>query len=472
MAPDLTSLDSVLHQIFGANNASSLNHAIKTGLPKDTRETILSSTTSDGRDPLALLDVRQHTLGMLWIITARLLTGTVSPLPPPNLILDFCEHFDQSQARAAPDRVATLAKNLMRYGSRMGLGEQWALNPLRSLILRYPMDPSHLTPIHPIYIWTVHTTRNYAHAKDLLLNYPITDLDASAKDELDVQNCLMYAHLAGMTMALLAFSPQDSTTSTKQLLASALSYYTTCITHPGNAVSAMQLESLKHLRLVQCIGYGETSPLPKYVSAMLLKMFKNTPYSAFVAAYPQDPKQLQAIFDKHAPSARDKGLWVEENTFSLMQLALDAQPKWALKRLTETYVTLRLADIGREIGVKEEGEVRALVLSMIESETIHATIAVSTVTFVDPVRTVSKTQIDAVLRAAQQQGSILESADRQLGLNKDFLSKAVRNRHDMDDFTSTAAYGGDEDLMGDTMQQITRGEVTAGFVDDGMFSAA
>ena len=42
----------------------------------------------------------------------------------------------------------------------------------------------------------------------------------------------------------------------------------------------------------------------------------------------------------------------------------------------------------------------------------------------------------------------------------------------MDDFTSTAAYGGDEDLMGDTMQQITSGEVTAGFVDDGMFSAA
>ena len=59
----------------------------------------------------------------------------------------------------------------------------------------------------------------------------------------------------------------------------------------------------------------------------------------------------------------------------------------------------------------------------IESETIHATIAGSTVTFVDPVRTVSKAQIDAVLRAAQQQGSILESADKQLGLNKDFLSK-------------------------------------------------
>ena len=48
-----------------------------------------------------------------------------------------------------------------------------------------------------------------------------------------------------------------------------------------------------------------------------------------------------------------------------MQLALDAQPKWALKRLTETYVTLRLADIGREIGVKEEEEVRALVLNMV-----------------------------------------------------------------------------------------------------------
>ena len=49
---------------------------------------------------------------------------------------------------------------------------------------------------------------------------------------------------------------------------------------------------------MQCIGYGETGPLPKYVSAMLLKMFKNTPYSAFVAAYPQDPKQLQAVGDR------------------------------------------------------------------------------------------------------------------------------------------------------------------------------
>ena len=67
--------------------------------------------------------------------TARLLTGTVSPLPPPNLILDFCEHFDQSQARAAPDRVATLAKNLMRYGSRMGLGVRLLLLMLTRHVL-------------------------------------------------------------------------------------------------------------------------------------------------------------------------------------------------------------------------------------------------------------------------------------------------------------------------------------------------
>ncbi|KAL1741727.1 hypothetical protein HDZ31DRAFT_44788 [Schizophyllum fasciatum] len=423
MAPDAASLDTVLHQITGSNSAATLHRTIKTSLPKDTREAILSSTTADGRDPLAVLDVRQHTLGMLWIITARLLTGNISPLPPPALILDFCEHFDPAQARVAPDRITILAKQLPRYSVKAGLGEQWALNPLRDLILRYPTDPSHLTPIHPVYVWVVHQSRNYAHAKDLLLHYPLTDIDASSKDELTVQDCLMYAHLAGMSMALLALSPQDSSTSTKLLLSSALSYYTTCITHPGNAVSAVQLESLKHLRLLECIGYGEARPLPKYVSAVLVKMFKNTPYAPFVTAYPQDRAQLKTIYNKSVPSARDKGLWAEENTLSLMQLALDAQPKWALKRLTETYVTLRLADIGREIGVKDEGEVRALVLSMIESETIHATIAGSTVTFVDPVRTVSKAQIDAVLRAAQQQGGVLEAADRQLGTNKDFLGK-------------------------------------------------
>ena len=151
----------------------------------------------------------------------------------------------------------------------------------------------------------------------------------SAKDELDVQNCLMYAHLgelcpsaierfrpsiyecphpqliyalfnpymrsstslsAGMTMALLAFSPQDSTTSTKQLLASALSYYTTCITHPGNAVSAMQLESLKVGVLPEYPPSSSSFPydnLPPYHRQVLpLRSLSRFPFTALLSRTP------------------------------------------------------------------------------------------------------------------------------------------------------------------------------------------
>lgn len=40
-------------------------------------------------------------------------------------------------------------------------------------------------------------------------------------------------------------------------------------------------------------------------------------------------------------------------------------PRWVLKKLTSTYVTLHLSDIGRAIKIESEDEVRALLLSMV-----------------------------------------------------------------------------------------------------------
>jgi COP9 signalosome complex subunit 3 len=48
----------------------------------------------------------------------------------------------------------------------------------------------------------------------------------------------------------------------------------------------------------------------------------------------------------------------------LVRLALAAAPRWHVKRLTDTYLSLSLAEIGREIGLAPEPAVRALVVSM------------------------------------------------------------------------------------------------------------
>ena len=49
----------------------------------------------------------------------------------------------------------------------------------------------------------------------------------------------------------------------------------------------------------------------------------------------------------------------------LITQAMARAPRWVLKKLTSTYVTLHLSDIGRAIKIDSEDEVRALLLSMV-----------------------------------------------------------------------------------------------------------
>ena len=64
----MPSLDVILHHITTSNNHAALNHTIRSALPKDVRDPILASPLATGQDPLSVLDVRENTLGMLYIM--------------------------------------------------------------------------------------------------------------------------------------------------------------------------------------------------------------------------------------------------------------------------------------------------------------------------------------------------------------------------------------------------------------------
>ncbi|TFK31009.1 hypothetical protein BDQ12DRAFT_377887, partial [Crucibulum laeve] len=206
--------------------------------------------------------------------------------------------------------------------------------------------------------------------------------------------------------------------------AEAEDFFEICISIPGYP-SALQLEAVKKLRLVQLISKGKISPLPKYASQTLSKQFKNSPYQAFVNAYPHNRQALKEILDK------DRALFTVERNGGLLQQAFLRAPRWAIKKLTATYVTLSLADIGREVGMDSEEEVRALLLSMIESNDISAQLTASgTVTFSDPPPQFTRAQIDQVLLDVQRQAAGLGELDGDIGRGKEFLSKALKNRED------------------------------------------
>jgi COP9 signalosome complex subunit 3 len=131
---------------------------------------------------------------------------------------------------------------------------------------------------------------------------------------------------------------------------------------------------------------------------------------------------------------------------------VDRAPRWAIRKLTDTYLTLSLPEIGRAAGIEDVTEVRRIVVSMvscacadiglclrqcredflysygfgqIETGEIEASIdADGSVTFADDEpAAVSKTEIDRALRVAQEQEQVLRKLEREIARNKDYLQK-------------------------------------------------
>lgn len=60
--------------------------------------------------------------------------------------------------------------------------------------------------------------------------------------------------------------------------------------------------------------------------------------------------------------------YLQEKSLGLITLALHAYPRWAIRRLTETYVSLSFADVIDYVGFEGgEEEVRGVVVGMVRS---------------------------------------------------------------------------------------------------------
>jgi COP9 signalosome complex subunit 3 len=91
----------------------------------------------------------------------------------------------------------------------------------------------------------------------------------------------------------------------------------------------------------------------------LARLLKNSVYSSFTKSYPRNTAQLRELAEK------EKEAFSVDKNLGLVHQALERASRWNLKRLTDTYLTLGLAEIGAEIGVQDQDAVRALVVSMV-----------------------------------------------------------------------------------------------------------
>ncbi|KAF9787819.1 hypothetical protein BJ322DRAFT_1045426 [Thelephora terrestris] len=399
-------LDAVVVEITNANNYSQLSHSLRTFAPNDVRDTILAGPLANGHDPLTVLDIAQHTVGILYILSARF--RTKNNLPALAYLESFCQHFDVPQAIAASEHVVYLARNLQDIAESTDSPKQ-PLLCLLYLVSRFPPSPSHLTPIHPIFIAGCVATGHFSVAFSIL-QAPITEIDNSLSD-LHYQDNLVYHYAGGIALAALKKWEE------------AEEFFEICVSSPAQVPAAIQLEAYKKLTLVQLISRGTTTAVPKYTNNSLVRLLKTSPYGSFAKAYPQQIATLKKI------SESDAGLFGSDGNTGLINQALERAPRRLIQKLTSTYLTLSLTEIGKNVRISDLGEVRALVLKMIEQDEICATISADdTVTFSDPPVQFSKIEIDQVLADAQDQAALFFALNREVGKSKEFLSKATKNK--------------------------------------------
>jgi len=214
-------------------------------------------------------------------------------------------------------------------------------------------------------------------------------------------------------------------------------FFEICVSSPAQVPAAIQLEAYKKLTLVQLISRGTTTTVPKYTNNSLVRLLKTSPYGAFAKAYPQQIATLKKIVENDAAAFASDG-----NT-GLIDQALERAPRRLIKKLTSTYLTLGLAEIGKNVRISEVEEVRALVLKMIEQDEICATISADdTVTFSDPPAQFSKAEIDQVLAEAQNQAALFAALNREVGKSKEFLTKATKNKDEWNGPPEEEIYAG------------------------------
>ncbi|TBU54939.1 hypothetical protein BD310DRAFT_826881 [Dichomitus squalens] len=403
----LPSLDDVFTQITTNPNVANVASYLKTFAPREVRETILASALGSGQDPLTVLDPHRNTLGYLYILSARLHSiSTANPVANailPDAIEAFASKFNPPQARLAADRVTLLGKGIVRF-YEAAHNPRGAIAPLSNLVQRYPPNLSYLTTLHPIFLRLCVTQRYFAAALPVL-SHPITSVDPSLSD-LHYNDNLVYHYAGGIALGSLKRWQQ------------AEEFFEICVSAPAQVPAAIQLEAFKKLVLVQLIQYGETIAPPKYTLPALQRQLKNTPYNNFVKAYPAEVSTLRQIV------AKEQEIFNQEKNLGLINQAIDRAPVWLIKKLTATYLTLGLADIGKEVGINSPEEVREIILSMIDSGEINGSISQDgTVTFADPVPQFSKDQLDKMLVDAQEHSRLLNEIERHLNASKEYLTK-------------------------------------------------
>lgn len=312
---------------------------------------------------LETLDVQQHSLGVLAVLTVKLSLTIGSGSVDNRLMLaqDFISGCNGEQIRFAPDMFSEFCHLLTNY-----LVDQKqpiiGIPILRKAICKLQLHDSQLTSIHADLCQLCLLAKCFKPALEIL-DIDITSIcqetPANQSQHFDAKYFLLYFYYGGMIY--LAVRDLDR----------ALYFLEVTVTTPAHAVSHIMLEAYKKYILVSLLLNGKLQTVPKYTAQVVNRFVKplSQPYHDLATAFTMNStSELNTILNKHAE------VFTRDHNLGLVKQVAKVLHKKNIQRLTKTFLTLSLSDVASRVGLRSPQNAEEYILHMIEDEEIYASI--------------------------------------------------------------------------------------------------
>lgn len=265
---------------------------------------------------------------------------------------------DPEQAALVPRQVADVARRVADAAVASGT-VQAAVLPLRAAVRLLQRGDTHvLTAAHGPFLRVAIRAKAYGVAAREIAPpaYEVQGKD----DGMGVLDYLVACYYSGIVFAAA------------RQYGRAVESFQHAVTAPSQSLSAVQVAAYKKLVLCQLIGTGTFVDVPQRMTSreVYSSMGRNCrEYAALLQAARTNPQAF------HEAVLRAERALRADGNLGLARLARDSLLRFSVVRLTDTYVTLSLADMARASHLSGPGEAERVVRDMIADGAISARIS-------------------------------------------------------------------------------------------------
>ncbi|PSC73531.1 COP9 signalosome complex subunit 3 [Micractinium conductrix] len=352
-------LEALVAQITALSGDADLP-GLQSSLKSAAQDNVMRASAGGLLAAVAALDAAAHSLGCLYLLEAKARTANAQQgdrdfLESACTFLPACT---PRQVRMAPEKFVSLCRAVKAHCLVLDAPKR-GVAPLRAAVAALCPSTDHLSPIHADFFQLCLLSKCYSAAG------PVLDADVytvdPAKTAVTPTDVLLYCYYGG----LLEIG--------RRRYAHALELLLTALTAPTMVPNAITAACAKKYMLVSLIHSGAVPQLPKYAAPVVSRMFKSecAPYAELAKLCGQDksPAELSAF------AVGKQADFEQDGNMGLVGLAIEGHAKRQIQKLTQTYLTLSLADIAQQAGLGGPAEAEVAVLRMIDAGEVHARIS-------------------------------------------------------------------------------------------------